>query len=276
MISSGLSGKPTLCGLLALSTMEIVASQKPGLPLAILQQPTRNWHAIMANSEVAQEPRSAVASPTPAIETELTLAQAKAPDFSDSSAIATPATAPPSDSFRDLQSHWSQPFVELLAARDIVSGYDDGTFQPDRAIQADHFGMMLYRAKLYRIKVLQRELGIATAQQPPAIAPTQASAASARLMAAAAYPATEVEAEILLQTHNIRTRAQAAVFIYRNMQGQVIGQVPAVDSIDHTALQEPIPVVKAFDPDFAAPLEEDAPLLSEGFHWSESTLVAQS
>lgn len=262
MISSGLSGKPTLCGLLALSAMEIVATQKSGLPLAKLQQPTRGWQTLMADSAAEIQP-NAVRSRTPLVEAKPALTEA--PGFAESSAIATTATT--SDSFRDLQSHWSQPFVELLAARGIVRGYGDGTFQPDREIQAAHFGIMLHRAKLYRLKVLQRELGMVNHK---AIAP-----APAGLTVATATPATETEAAILLQTHNIRTRAQAAVFIYRNMQEQVVGQVPAVDAAGKPALPEPTSLVQTFKPDFAEPAENAAPSLSEGFQWPQSTLIAQ-
>jgi tetratricopeptide (TPR) repeat protein len=48
---------------------------------------------------------------------------------------ATPALA---TRFTDMDGHWAQPFVEILQAKGIVRGFDDGQFRPDAAIAPEH------------------------------------------------------------------------------------------------------------------------------------------
>lgn len=47
--------------------------------------------------------------------------------------------APASDSFPDLADHWAAPFVASAKAAGLLSGYADGTFQPDRATTRAEF-----------------------------------------------------------------------------------------------------------------------------------------
>lgn len=301
MVSIRISGNPTVCGLLALSAMEIVASQKPGSPLAILQQPTREFEA----TAIAASPKSPASTPQPiraaqTVEAPSSLSQQapgsqQAPDFSSpslSESAAVPklnAALPVSAaSFSDLQSHWSQPFVELLATRGIVSGFADGTFQPDGSIQAAHFGMMLRQAKLYRLSVLQRELGL--------VARSTVSSSFGDRITTSAPAVAESEAAMLLQTHDIRTRAQAAVFIYRNLQEPIVGQATppstwraleptSAPAISVPAIAAPAISVPAIDdqPSLSplSPREpspsQSSPRLSEAFQWStvEPEWVAQ-
>jgi hypothetical protein len=42
--------------------------------------------------------------------------------------------------------YWAQPFIERLAARNIIVGYPDGTFRPEQAVQRDEFAAMLRQA----------------------------------------------------------------------------------------------------------------------------------
>lgn len=291
MVSIRISGNPTVCGLLALSAMEIVASQKPGSPLTILQQPTRGFEA----TAIAVSPKSPASTPqpvraaqtieTPGLLSQQTPVSQQAPDFSSpslSESAAVPklnAALPVSAaSFSDLQSHWSQPFVELLATRGIVSGFADGTFQPDGSIQAAHFGIMLRQAKLYRLSVLQRELGL--------VARSTVSSSVGDRIATSAPAVAESEAAMLLQTHDIRTRAQAAVFIYRNLQEPIVGQATPTSSwrtLEPTsapAISAPAiddqPSMSPLSPIEPSP-SQSSPRLSEAFQWStvEPGWVAQ-
>ena len=45
--------------------------------------------------------------------------------------------------FEDLVGHWSAPFVEALASRNLVKGFLDGTFQPDNQVSRAQFAALL-------------------------------------------------------------------------------------------------------------------------------------
>lgn len=45
--------------------------------------------------------------------------------------------------FNDLVGHWSAPFVEALAARNLVKGFLNGTFQPDTQVNRAQFAALL-------------------------------------------------------------------------------------------------------------------------------------
>jgi uncharacterized lipoprotein YddW (UPF0748 family) len=48
--------------------------------------------------------------------------------------------------FSDIQNHWARSFIEGLASQGIVSGFGDGTFQPDRAMSRVEFAAVLQKA----------------------------------------------------------------------------------------------------------------------------------
>ncbi len=53
------------------------------------------------------------------------------------------AAAPNLDSrFDDLVGHWSAPFVEALADRDLIKGFIDGTFRPDSQVTRAQFAAL--------------------------------------------------------------------------------------------------------------------------------------
>jgi len=55
--------------------------------------------------------------------------------------------APDSEaSFPDIQEHWARPFIEPLAEKDIVAGYLDGTFRPNKPVQRDEFAALVRQA----------------------------------------------------------------------------------------------------------------------------------
>ena len=42
-------------------------------------------------------------------------------------------------SFKDIQGHWSQEYVEVLSDSKLVNGYEDGTFKPNNSITKVEF-----------------------------------------------------------------------------------------------------------------------------------------
>jgi uncharacterized lipoprotein YddW (UPF0748 family) len=46
----------------------------------------------------------------------------------------------------DIQSHWARPFIEGLAQKNVIRGFPDGTFQPDRTVSRAEFAAMLQAA----------------------------------------------------------------------------------------------------------------------------------
>ena len=45
--------------------------------------------------------------------------------------------------FSDIQGHWSQGFIEALAARRILSGYSDGTYRPNNPVTRAEFAAII-------------------------------------------------------------------------------------------------------------------------------------
>ena len=57
----------------------------------------------------------------------------------------TPVTAP-SPPFPDLTGHWTAPYVAALAARNLVKGFQDGTYRPDDGITRAQFATLVASA----------------------------------------------------------------------------------------------------------------------------------
>jgi hypothetical protein len=57
--------------------------------------------------------------------------------------ISAPATAA---NFVDVQGHWARPFIEALAAQNIIGGYSDRTFRPDQPVTRAQFAAMIEQA----------------------------------------------------------------------------------------------------------------------------------
>ncbi|KJH71042.1 S-layer homology domain-containing protein [Aliterella atlantica] len=56
--------------------------------------------------------------------------------------ISAPALA--QNNFPDVDAnYWAQPFIERLAAQHIISGYPDGTFRPEQALDRDEFAALI-------------------------------------------------------------------------------------------------------------------------------------
>jgi uncharacterized lipoprotein YddW (UPF0748 family) len=48
--------------------------------------------------------------------------------------------------FPDIQTHWAKPFIEALAERGVVRGFEDQTFRPNRAVSRAEFASLLQAA----------------------------------------------------------------------------------------------------------------------------------
>ncbi len=53
-----------------------------------------------------------------------------------------PAPLPPSR-FVDLQGHWATPYIEALADRNLIKGFEDGTYRPDDTINRAQFAALV-------------------------------------------------------------------------------------------------------------------------------------
>ncbi|BAB77015.1 S-layer homology domain-containing protein [Anabaena sp. FACHB-709] len=62
-------------------------------------------------------------------------------------ALETYAQSSPVTTFSDVpSSYWAQPFIQGLAARNIVAGYPDGTFRPKQPVNRDEFAAIIRKA----------------------------------------------------------------------------------------------------------------------------------
>lgn len=76
---------------------------------------------------------------------------------------ATPAVSP----FPEVDAdYWATPFIEALAARNIVVGYPDGTYRPEEAVERDEFASMI-RSAFSQEPVRQIPAGTAFEDIPP-------------------------------------------------------------------------------------------------------------
>lgn len=57
--------------------------------------------------------------------------------------VFTPSLAQKT-TFSDVEpDYWAQPFIEKLASQNILSGYPDGSFQPEQPVERDEFAAMI-------------------------------------------------------------------------------------------------------------------------------------
>lgn len=57
--------------------------------------------------------------------------------------IVPPANTQQSAKFTDMTDHWARGAVEAMAERQVINGFDDGTFQPDENVTRAQFAKML-------------------------------------------------------------------------------------------------------------------------------------
>lgn len=73
------------------------------------------------------------------------MAGAIAPYLATAQAPAVPNTTA-NTSFPDTQNYWAQPFIQALAQRNIITGYPDNTFRPEKSVGRDEFAAILRQA----------------------------------------------------------------------------------------------------------------------------------
>lgn len=68
--------------------------------------------------------------------------------FAQTGTGASPSPAPSAaTNFSDVPSnYWAQPFIQALAARNIITGFPDGTFRPEQPVQRAEFAAMIQKA----------------------------------------------------------------------------------------------------------------------------------
>lgn len=57
--------------------------------------------------------------------------------------IAAPESA---TSFPDIQDHWASPFIKALAEKNILTGYLNGTYRPNKTLARDEFAAIIRQA----------------------------------------------------------------------------------------------------------------------------------
>ncbi len=64
------------------------------------------------------------------------------------SAVASLVMSAPASAvnFPDVQTHWARPYIEGLAKKNIVIGFDDGTFKPEQAVTRAEFAALVQKA----------------------------------------------------------------------------------------------------------------------------------
>lgn len=61
-------------------------------------------------------------------------------------AVVQPPTVGGSGTFVDIEGHWAKPYVEALAAKGILTGFQDGTFRPREPVNRAQFAAILNKA----------------------------------------------------------------------------------------------------------------------------------
>src|SRR5579883_2954873 len=90
---------------------------------------------IFAAPSLAQTTQPSTPSPT-------------APSDQGTPSTPSPATPPTSAaSFSDVaQDYWASPFIQALAAKNVIAGFPDGTFKPDQPVTRAEFAAMIAKA----------------------------------------------------------------------------------------------------------------------------------
>ncbi len=59
--------------------------------------------------------------------------------------LPPPVSPPPpaASRFPDTQGHWAVPYIEALADRDLIKGYEDGTFRPNQPVTRAQFAALV-------------------------------------------------------------------------------------------------------------------------------------
>ncbi|EFM08658.1 S-layer domain protein [Paenibacillus curdlanolyticus YK9] len=66
-------------------------------------------------------------------------------------ASAYAASTSSASELKDISKHWAKVSIEKLVAQGIVSGYEDGTYKPDKVVSREEFLSLVIRAKKYAL-----------------------------------------------------------------------------------------------------------------------------
>lgn len=61
-------------------------------------------------------------------------------------AAVNPPTGGTNAAFADIEGHWAKPYIEALAAKGILTGYQDGTFRPNEPVNRAQFAVIIQKA----------------------------------------------------------------------------------------------------------------------------------
>ncbi|MFB2896632.1 DUF1565 domain-containing protein [Aerosakkonemataceae cyanobacterium BLCC-F50] len=61
-------------------------------------------------------------------------------------ATVKPPTGGTNAAFIDIEGHWAKPYIEALAAKGILTGYEDGTFRPSEPVNRAQFAVIIQKA----------------------------------------------------------------------------------------------------------------------------------
>lgn len=61
-------------------------------------------------------------------------------------ATVKPPTGGTNAAFVDIEGHWAKPYIEALAAKGILTGYEDGTFRPSEPVNRAQFAVIIQKA----------------------------------------------------------------------------------------------------------------------------------
>lgn len=57
-----------------------------------------------------------------------------------------PPSSGGSSTFADIEGHWAKPYIEALATKGIISGFEDATFRPREAVNRAQFAVIISKA----------------------------------------------------------------------------------------------------------------------------------
>src|SRR5579883_866912 len=104
---------------------------------------------IFAAPSLAQTTQPSTPSPTtPSDQGTPSTPSPAAPSDQGTPSTPSPATPPTSAaSFSDVaQDYWASPFIQALAAKNVIAGFPDGTFKPDQPVTRAEFAAMIAKA----------------------------------------------------------------------------------------------------------------------------------
>ncbi|MGM9619391.1 MAG: S-layer homology domain-containing protein [Oscillospiraceae bacterium] len=126
--------------------------------------------------------------------------------------VSIPVTVTSGDYFTDIYDNWAREYINAMAERGVVTGKDDGSFQPDASISRQQFAAMLYRALgLKDADYADVSLPFADADSLSSYAVTPVKA----LYAMGIFNGTESGGKLWAYPHATVSRAQAAAMIAR-------------------------------------------------------------